>query len=138
MQGKNETLDDVVDVLLELLLECCDQTDFVAKTCNFLTIIFFHRLTLKIGLENCLSDLPAESKMVDSPKGIKQKNVSVKKSIAGSWKLVWTKNSNAFDGLFDKELSRNLMSANAVRANYVIKEKTFLYKRYFKTFGMFT
>ena len=47
MQGKNETLDDVVDVLLELLLECCDETDFVAKTCNFLTIIFFSSANLK-------------------------------------------------------------------------------------------
>ena len=76
--------------------------------------------------------------MVDSPKGIKQKNVSIKNSIAGSWKLVWTKNSNAFNGLFDEELSKTLMSVKAVRANYVIKEHTFLYKRYFKTFGMFT
>ena len=76
--------------------------------------------------------------MEDCPKEIKQKNISVKNSIAGSWKLVWTKNSNAFDGLFDKELSKNLMSANAVRANYKIKENTFLYKRYFKTFGKFT
>ena len=90
------------------------------------------------GLQNCLSDLSAVSVREDYPEETNQGNETVQNdSIAGSWKLVWTKNSNAFDGLFDEELSKNLMGANAVRANYEIKENTIVYKRYFKTLSKF-
>ena len=37
-----------------------------------------------------------------------------------------------------EDLSKNLMGANAVRANYEIKGDTIVYKRYFETLSKFS